>query len=70
MESIRAKKVAAAVVAVLQYAAENELAAPPAPEEIPPKLLAQAAPVAWGLSGRQEAMEFRVLWQRRLAKSW
>ncbi len=69
MESLRTKKVAAAVAAVLQYTAESEspghavaetLAAPASPP----------APGSWGLVGRQEAMGFRILWQRRLSKSW
>jgi hypothetical protein len=68
---VQAKKVAAAVAAVLQCAAEDEVAAALAA----PSTLAKGAATAlrpgaaWGLAGRQDAMLFRTMWQRRLAKS-
>ncbi|MHB8762781.1 MAG: hypothetical protein ACYDA8_00335 [Deferrisomatales bacterium] len=70
---LRAKKMAAAVAAVLQYAAEQEALVGAVAS---PALGAPAAgPVAgpapfWGLAGRQDAMLYRSLWQRRLSRSW
>ncbi|GAB4266362.1 MAG: hypothetical protein Kow0092_19220 [Deferrisomatales bacterium] len=67
MNPSKSRKVAAAVAAVLQYAAEVE-ALPAAPAA------AAAGPVSppspWGGAGRQEAMLLRTFWQRRLTKSW
>ncbi len=63
-----AKKIAAAVAAVVQYLAEAEpIAAAPlaSPAPVP---AAVAAP--WGMAGRQESMALRDLWQRRIPKSW
>jgi len=69
MKSIRAKKVAAAVAAVVQCVAEAGVPAPAAAEEPAPGTH-QPSPAVWGLAGRQESMGYRSLWQRRLAKSW
>ena len=70
MASVQPKKVAAILAAVLQHASEAEtpqptvaLAAAAAPCALP-------APPVWALSGRQEAMSDRVLWQRRHSRSW
>ncbi|MBE0618785.1 MAG: hypothetical protein IH608_12820 [Proteobacteria bacterium] len=63
-----AKKVAAAVAAVLQYLTDVEAAPMPvaaAPTAPPPTVL-----TPWGLAGRQESMALRDLWQRRIPKSW
>lgn len=64
-----AKKLAAAVAAVLQLLSEAEapqasvpLAAPAAPGPAP-------GPAGWGLAGRQESMALRDLWQRRIPGS-
>ena len=71
MESARAKKVAASVTAVLQYAAEWEAAAAP-PVATPATAACHPPPSSapWGLAGRQDVMLLRALWQRRLTKSW
>jgi hypothetical protein len=63
-----AKKLAAAVAAVIQYLSEAQAAAPVQP--VGP--LPAPAPVAtpWGLAGRQESMTLRDIWQRRIPKSW
>jgi hypothetical protein len=70
MESVQAKKVAAAVAAVLQYAAESEAVEvlPAAAAGVIHETPRSAA--VWGLAGRQDLMLFRALCQRRLAKSW
>lgn len=65
-----AKKVAAAVAAVLQFLAESEAVCAVTPAAAP------AAPgpaplwAGWGLAGRQESMTLRDLWQRRIPRSW
>lgn len=69
MKSIRAKKVAAAVAAVVQCETEAGVPVPTAAEEPAPSI-PQPSPAVWGLAGRQESMGYRFLWQRRLAKSW
>ncbi len=62
----KAKKVAAALAAVVQHISEMEAAEAAAAQPTAP-----LPPVpAWGLAGRQDAMLLRNLWQRRLAKSW
>lgn len=70
---LRAKKMAAAVAAVLQYAAEQQAVAGGAVAPVPgpdaPAAVAGPAPY-WGLAGRQDAMLYRSLWQRRLSRSW
>jgi len=62
-----AKKIAAAVAAVVQYLAEAEIAVPTPLTEGP-----SPAPFSgpWGMAGRQESMALRDLWQRRIPKSW
>jgi len=63
-----AKKIAAAVTAVVQYLAEAEVAVA-APSTGPsPAPVSFAGP--WGMAGRQESMALRDLWQRRIPKSW
>lgn len=62
-----AKKVAAAVAAVLQHLSETEIA-----HDLPvvrPAPRPAAGPAPWGLTGRQESMSFRDLWQRRIPRS-
>ncbi|TFH62135.1 MAG: hypothetical protein E4G90_09400 [Gemmatimonadales bacterium] len=60
------KKIVAAISAVMQFIQEEqcpraEAAAAPAPAALP-------AFSSWGLAGRQDAMLFRTLWQRRLGR--
>jgi hypothetical protein len=69
MEAIRAKTVAAAVAAVVQCIGETEVSTPPA-LEVSPLPPAESGTAVWGLAGRQDSMSYRVLWQRRLSKSW
>lgn len=73
MASIHPKKLAAAVAAVLQYAAEAEaaVAAPGAVAVAAAQVAGPAGlPPLWGWAGRQEAMHDRLAWQRRVLKSW
>jgi hypothetical protein len=75
MVPVHPKKVAAAVAAVLQCAAEAEAALSalsPAASLSPRSLSAGpfALPPLWGWAGRQDAMRDRILWQRRMSKSW
>ncbi len=69
METTRSKQVAAAVAAVLQYAAEVEAVASTSPAS-PPPAPPRPGPTLWGSAGRQDAMMLRSLWQRRIARSW
>ncbi len=70
MGTTRSKQVAAAVAAVLQYAAEVEAAASVSPAAPPPPAPARPGPALWGSAGRQDAMMLRSLWQRRITRSW
>lgn len=65
-----AKKVAAAVAAVLQFLAESEAVSAVAPAAAPAALGPAPLPAGWGLAGRQESMALRDLWQRRIPRSW
>ncbi len=65
-----ARKVAAAVTAVLQYIAEREAVGPVVESVSAPPLSPPCPAAAWGMTGRQDAMLFRTLWQRRLTKTW
>ncbi|MDF1555685.1 MAG: hypothetical protein P1P84_21610 [Deferrisomatales bacterium] len=64
MQSMRSKKIAAAIAAVMQFIQEE---VPPAAQPLAP---APCAPSfsPWGAAGRQDAMLFRTLWQRRLGR--
>ena len=71
------KKVAAAVAAVLQHLSAGvsipEPQASPGAAAGPAPLVPHLAPAPaalWGAAGRQDAMHDRILWQRRLAKTW
>lgn len=70
MDTSRSKRVAAAIAAVLQYAAEVEAAVAPASAVSAAPPPPSPAPPLWGLAGRQDAMLLRNLWQRRLSRSW
>ena len=65
MQSSSSRKLAAAVSAVMQFIQEEEaltvqaVAAPTPPVQ-------PFSP--WGVAGRQDAMLFRTLWQRRLGR--
>ena len=65
MQPESTKKLVAAVSAVMQYIQEEEalagLAAAAAPAPVP-----VFSP--WSVAGRQDAMLFRTLWQRRLGR--
>ena len=58
------QKIAAAISAVMQFIQEEEAPAvqvAPTPTPVP-----SFSP--WGVAGRQDAMLFRSLWQRRLGR--
>lgn len=61
---MRSKKVVAAVSAVMQFIQEEQSLAVEAAAT--PAALPAFSP--WGLAGRQDAMLFRTLWQRRLGR--
>ena len=58
------RKVVAAISAVMQFIQEEEAVAAQATAPAP------AAPTfsPWSVAGRQDAMLFRTLWQRRLGR--
>ena len=59
------KKIVAAISAVMQFIQEEEaLAVQAVAAPTPP--VQQFSP--WGVAGRQDAMLFRTLWQRRLGR--
>lgn len=64
----RAKKIVAAVTAVMHHLAEE--AALAAAREAATLPAAPPAVPVWAVAGRQDAMLYRSLWQRRIAKSW
>jgi len=68
MDTHPAKKIAAAMAAVIQYLAEAQIDAAVPAGRPPTAAVASASP--WGAAGRQESMMLRDLWQRRIPRSW
>ena len=63
---VSSKKVVAAMAAVMQFIHEEEAVAAQAAAPAP---AAPAPPFSpWSVAGRQDAMLFRTLWQRRLGR--
>lgn len=73
MGSLPPKKAAAIAAAVLQHlcATRSPAALPALASRAEPAVREQIPPLPlWSLGGRQQAMQDRLTWQRRLGKSW
>jgi len=69
MSTGNTRKLVAAIAAVMQFIQEEEALAAPAVAITPPVPPEAPAFSPWRQAGRQDAMLFRTLWQRRLGRS-